>query len=406
VHYFISTPFAAVRRFPICLGTCLLALTFANPVFAAEPSTSPGAANKEDGTPETSRFRDPEDDRFDVGAFLDSAYGFLPIVTPITEPAVGYGATAALVFIDRKEPSSDGKPQRPNIAVAGGLATENGTRGLFAAHLGSWRDGRLRTLAAVADADINLAFFGLGGDGYANDRSIEYEIAARGGVAGGNLRLGSSSMWLGLRYVLANTTVRAAETESALSGIPLNDRELGLAALTPSFTLDTRNSFFTPTRGWYVDLSVPVFREALGGDRDFEKATLTAIHYRPLSEAWFFGIRATARTSSDGTPFFLRPFVSLRGVPAMRYQAEQAGEVEAELRWQFHPRYSLVGFAGTGMARSNNRLKDSSESVVSYGGGFRYLIARRHGLHMGLDIGFGPDDTAVYIIFGSAWNRP
>ena len=79
-----------------------------------------------------------------------------------------------------------------------------------------------------------------------------------------------------------------------------------------------RNNFFTPTDGWYVDLSVPVFRDALGGDRNFEEFTLTAMHYRPLSRSLFFSVRGTVEVSSDGTPFYLRPDVSLRGVQALR----------------------------------------------------------------------------------------
>jgi len=74
--------------------------------------------------------------------------------------AVGCGAAAALVSIDR-DLSAEG---RPNIAVARGLRTENGTRGLSAGHLGTWMDNRLRTLVGVADADVKLDFFGLGGD--------------------------------------------------------------------------------------------------------------------------------------------------------------------------------------------------------------------------------------------------
>jgi len=40
------------------------------------------------------------------------------------------------------------------------------------------------------------------------------------------------------------------------------------------------------------------------------------------------------------------------------------------------------------------------------GAGFRYELARAYGLHMGLDVARGPDDTAVYIQIGSAWARP
>ncbi len=72
------------------------------------------------------RFVDADDGWFDVSGFLDSAYGFVPIIAPITEPAIGYGAAGALVFVDRNPADSGGNETRPNVAVVGGLATENG----------------------------------------------------------------------------------------------------------------------------------------------------------------------------------------------------------------------------------------------------------------------------------------
>ena len=343
-----------------------------------------------------------EDGWLDISKFLDTAHGFLPIVAPITEPAVGYGAAAALVFIDREAAGQWGERSRPNIAVIGGLGTENGTRGVFAGHLGTWQQGRLRTLAAVADADVNLEFFGFGGNRTPGDRGIDYSIEARGGVVGGNYRIGASPWWVGARYALAQTGVAPGAT---LPGVVPGDFDLRLAAFTPQITLDMRDNFFTPTRGWYVDLSMPLFREALGGDRDFEKLTLTAMHFRPLSESVFLNLRGSVKDSSDDTPFFLRPFVALRGVQALGYQGKQAAELEAELRWQFHPRFSAVGFGGAGRARGGGPGTQESD-VTTLGAGFRYLIARTYGLHMGVDVAFGPDDPAIYVVVGNAWMRP
>jgi len=90
------------------------------------------AAGSGDGEPASSRLIDAQDGWLDVSGFLDSVYGFVPVIVPITEPAVGYGAAGALVFIDRKPPDSQGRYQRPNITAVGGLCTENGTHGLFA----------------------------------------------------------------------------------------------------------------------------------------------------------------------------------------------------------------------------------------------------------------------------------
>ena len=355
---------------------------------------------------QSSKFRDPQDGWPDLSGFLDSAYGFVPVIAPITEPAVGYGAVAALVFIDRKPPSATSGSVRPDIAVAGGLATENGTDGLFAAHLGTWMDGRLRTEVALADADLNLEFFGLGEDAGSGTAGLEYTVAARGGVAGGSYRVGASPLWLGMRYALAQTRVRLRDPGFDAPELSLDDQQLQLGVLTPSVTFDTRDNFFTPTRGWYLDVSLPLFRKGLGSDRDFETLTLSGIYYRPLGRSLFFGVRGAAKTSSDGTPFYLRPFVMLRGVQALRYQGEEAAETEVELRWQFHPRFSLVGFGGAGIARSSIAGRRLEQGVVAGGAGFRYLVARSHGLHMGLDVAAGPDDPVLYVVFGTHWLRP
>jgi hypothetical protein len=38
--------------------------------------------------------------------------------------------------------------------------------------------------------------------------------------------------------------------------------------------------------------------------------------------------------------------------------------------------------------------------------GFRYLLARKFGLHAGLDVARGPEEGAIYVQFGNAWMRP
>ena len=77
-------------------------------MFAHETSeTSPTVRKPE------SKFFDAGDGWLDVSGFLDTAYGFVPIATLVTEPAVAYGAAGWLIFIDRNPPTSDGDPSVP-----------------------------------------------------------------------------------------------------------------------------------------------------------------------------------------------------------------------------------------------------------------------------------------------------
>ena len=90
----------------------------------------------------------------------------------------------------------------------------------------------------------------------------------------------------------------------------------------------------------------------------------------------------------------------------MRYQGEEVAQVEAELRWQFWKRFSLMGFAGVGAAWNHFERFQRTQTIPTGGGGFRYEVARKYGIHAGIDVAFGPDNAAVYFQVGSAWARP
>src|SRR5262245_2162623 len=63
------------------------------------------------------RFLDPEDGQFDLSYFLEDPRGFLPIPIVVTEPAVGYGAGMAGMFLrPRKEAGQEGWA-RPDISA-------------------------------------------------------------------------------------------------------------------------------------------------------------------------------------------------------------------------------------------------------------------------------------------------
>ena len=114
--------------------------------------------------------------------------------------------------------------------------------------------------------------------------------------------------------------------------------------------------------------------------------------------------RADYGWSSAGTPFFLRPYVQLRGVPAVRYQGDQVASLELEARWQCSGRWSVVPFAGVGGTHLERSLASSDGQGVASGGiGVRYELARKFGLHAGLDLAHSPGTTAVYIQIGNAW---
>lgn len=352
-----------------------------------------------------SKFRSPDDGWLDISGFLEQKYGFFPLVVPITEPAVGYGAAGGLMFLSKPLPSAEAGLGRPNITMVGGFGTENGTWGALAGDLRYWLDEHLQTLVGFIYSSVNLDFYGLGNDPLLANNPLRYNLEPKGGTARAKYRFGDTRIWAGLNYAYSATEV-SFDKPPGTPGEPQTRHESNVGGFTPSLTWDTRDNFFTPNRGTYLEASAGFFSPAFGADNDFQRAGLLAMQFVPLSSTLFLGFRAEGLASFGNEPFYLRPYISLRGAPTLRYQGEEVAQIETELRWQFWKRFSLVGFVGGGAAWNHFEHFDSSQSIVTGGAGFRYEIARAYGLHMGLDLAFGPDNTAVYIQVGSAWSRP
>jgi hypothetical protein len=350
--------------------------------------------------PAASNFRSPEDGWLDISGFLDARHGFLPVGSPITEPAIGFGAAGGAAFIKRAAGT-----MRPNITVVGGLGTENGTKGAVAGDLRHWFNGRLQTLAGVAYGSINLDFYGIGHDSALAEDPLRYNLEPTGGLLEAKIQVGGWPLWIGASYTYAQTGVLFDAAEGT-PGRPETPRWSTEAGLTPSVTADTRNNLFTPTRGTYVDARAGLFSPTLGGDDSFQRLRLIAMQFVPVGPRLFFGVRGEAASALGDAPFYVKPFIYQRGVPAMRYLGEEMAQIETELRWQFWKRFSVVGFGGAGQTWAASEGENRSDQVTAGGAGFRYELARAFGLHVGADVAVGPAGGVFYILFGSAWARP
>lgn len=79
--------------------------------------------------------------------------------------------------------------------------------------------------------------------------------------------------------------------------------------------------------------------------------------------------------------------------------------VETEQQFNITSRWSIVAFAGIGAAFGEEEGVNTTLTAWNAGSGFRYLIARQLGLRMGLDVARGPEDWAIYIVFGYSWQK-
>jgi hypothetical protein len=225
-------------------------------------------------------------------------------------------------------------------------------------------------------------------------------------VIEGRVRLWKSDFWAGLRYSYGDVQVSFVDSPAGISGVDSSARDVQIAGASASLRYDSRNNVFTPISGLLSESTLSFFDEAFGGSVRYQRFDQILIGYLPLGEAVYWALRVDGQFSFGEVPFYRRPYIYMRGIPALRYQGEHAAFSEMELRWQFWKRLSLVGFGGGGIAWIKEEHDERSKSAGSGGMGMRYELARKFGLHFGVDVARGPEQWAFYVQFGSAWVRP
>jgi len=210
--------------------------------------------------------------------------------------------------------------------------------------------------------------------------------------------------FVGAKYIYFNSkiTLKNENLPDFIKDFELNPVN---SVITPSIYYDSRDNVLTPKKGILIRVMDYVNRENFGSSRNYDNVEAHAICFIPVTPSYVIGVRGDYRVSTGNTPFYAKPFVDLRGIPKMRYQGSQTLVVETEQTWYFNQRWAGVGFLGAGTAFNNFETISNSPISVTGGLGFRYLGARLLGMYMGLDVAVGPEQFAVYFVFGGAWNN-
>jgi hypothetical protein len=344
---------------------------------------------------------DDEDGRFDVSEMLFfSPYSFLPIPILITEPAVGYGAGLAPVWFHQKPDPSTGQLVPPSVSLLAGFGTNDGSRGGGGGHFHSWKQDtwRLRGFAGRVSLDLESAGVSTEADG---DRTFEYSLDSTLLLLEGSRKILPRTR-LGLRYLYLDSDVGIG------GGDPSSDRSISgdsaIGGLGIFLDFDSRDNVMSPTRGHRVELRPTFFAEAFGGDAGYVQvdAAYTGFWNRgPLG----FALRLDGGWIQVEAPFYAKPFVTLRGVPAAALLGQEVLSAESEIDWNITSRWTLLAFAGAGRTTNDFRALGEVDRDIHTGGiGFRYLLARVLGMRAGLDLAWNSEgDHAFYIIVGNPW---
>jgi len=336
---------------------------------------------------------------------------FLPIPIFITEPAIGEGLGLALAYFHRAKQTPDettvaspgsigqaSKEQAPPPTVSGifGAYTSNETAAVGAGHMNTFKDDHIRFTAVAAYADVNSTFYVL-------DRPFKFNLEGLLVYQETRFRFGDSSwFWgIGLSYLDASNVFEVEIPEDA--PIEFFRTEMTNAGIAAKLAWDTRDNTSMPNRGQLFDLAVWRYDESFAGDFNYWNAKLKLLSFHQLHERFVLGLRFEYSAIDGRAPFFAIPWVVLRGIPALRYQGDRVAVAEIEARYNFSPRWAVIGFAGTGSVASDIPVIDTEQSIYAYGLGGRFNIFQAQNIWVGIDIAKGPEEKAWYIQVGHAW---
>lgn len=377
------------------------------------------------------QFKDPDDGRFDTSAFLaDNAYGFLPLPIIITDPAVDGGLGLVGLFFHETEEQKEKRLEllrtaengsqfllTPSVSAVAAATTGNDSWFAGGGHMGFFKQGRIRYMGGAGYGDVNLDFFGFGEVQMVNPLELNTKAAVV--MQSLKFRIGESSFFVGPSQTFIDARIspkRLGDLAGDILPPEFQDRwqefvrnlltqDVRTSALGVVVEFDKRDNFFSPHVGYRYELEHSWYRDAFGSDIEYELTNFSGFNYWKVTEKFRAALKVAVDYASTGSllPPFAMPGIELRGIPALRYQGNFVGVAEAEVTWQIDDRWSVNVFGGSGRAANSYSEFKEAPSRNAKGAGFRYLVAKRYGFEMGVDIARGPEEDVFYIQGGTAW---
>ena len=332
---------------------------------------------------------------------------FLPVPYFITDQNIGFGLVLALAYM-RPNKKESRKNTPPSITAAFGGGTTKKTWTVGGAHTHSWNNDKLRYAGAALYFNVNLDFYSIGSVDL-SENPIEVNLNGWGTAHHTFFRLGESNIFVGPQYAYASieSSVNIANPDKPIldSIAEAIDRTTTFSALGLRSQYDNRDNTISPIKGHYGGFSLNYNAKWLGSTEEFGSFNVFYKYYLPINN-WLYSIYHVDFQSVGGdAPFYVKPYVQLRGVPAFYYQGNMATKVETQWRASFYKNWAAVVFAGTGKAFDSFSDFPDNKSIYNYGTGLRYVMEKAFNTRVGVDVAWANPGSQFgwYIVIGTSF---
>ncbi|WP_207430385.1 BamA/TamA family outer membrane protein [Sabulibacter ruber] len=252
--------------------------------------------------------------------------------------------------------------------------------------------------------DYPYFFFGLGNE--APDHQEEAYTSRTVNFAAQYERAFYGKVYLGARYEFKYETIPEVEPGGQLAEKTILGSEgTRSSGFGPSLMVDSRDNVFTPTRGYFNQVSAMFFGKYLGGETNFNRYKVDLRKYQKIGPG-VFAVQGLFTFVTGDAPFqFLSPLGGvnvMRGLLEGRFRDEDAAVIQADYRFPLFWRIGGAVFGGAGQV--SRRIPDFAFNRfhLTGGGGLRYKL-NNEGMVVRGDVAFSDQGMYLYFAFSEAF---
>jgi outer membrane protein assembly factor BamA len=231
-----------------------------------------------------------------------------------------------------------------------------------------------------------------GGESY-TPHTLSLQFGAKRRVVG--------ALFGGLSFEFENVTMEKVAPGGLLASGDYTGGDGGmLAGFGASLDWDTRDAVLFPRRGTYVQLLGDAYGALAGSDFTFSRIKVDIRRYVPAGKDKVLVLQAFFLSTFGDAPFYKLGLLGgdslLRGYYKGRFRDKELVLVQSEYRVLISDRIGVVGFAGLASVMPKLAAFAWNELKYSLGTGLRYVINKRDGATLRLDLAWGRASFGLY----------
>ncbi|OGD11230.1 MAG: hypothetical protein A2Y86_08520 [Candidatus Aminicenantes bacterium RBG_13_62_12] len=208
-------------------------------------------------------------------------------------------------------------------------------------------------------------------------------------------------LFAGVQYDFEQMTMESVEPGGLLgSGSITGSRGGLLSGFGISLDWDTRDGVLYPRKGVLFQLAADTYGAMTGSDFEFTSLKLDCREYFLVAPDQVLAIQAYFRSNSGEVPFHKLALLGgeslMRGYYKGRFRDKDILAVQAEYRVMVTKRIGVVGFAGLADVFPDFSEFNLKTIKYSVGTGIRYMVNKREGTTLRMDMAWGKANFGLY----------